>query len=88
MIHLSKALSWLLRHGAAQEGIQLQDGGFIDVPVILQLPRFNRYTLEYIQKVVETNDKQRFALRDDPVTGVLQIRANQGHTVEVNSIFI
>lgn len=83
MVGLSKALSWLLRHGPAQNQVQLKDGGFVDVPLILGLPRFSMYSVDDIRNVVKTNDKQRYALREDPITGVLQIRANQGHTVEV-----
>lgn len=35
-----------------------------------------------IKMIVQTNDKQRFALETDE-KGRLMIRANQGHTIEV-----
>jgi putative RNA 2'-phosphotransferase len=40
--------------------------------------RFRDISLENIKEVVQTNDKQRFALSDDAVF----IRANQGHSLE------
>ena len=42
-----------------------------------------RFTAEDVKRIVANCPKQRFALRDDPATGELQIRANQGHSMEV-----
>ena len=50
---------------------------------LLKLQQFQKYSEDDIKKVVAENDKKRFALRNDPATGRLQIRANQGHTMEV-----
>lgn len=57
--------------------------GFIYVEDVLAHPQFCSYSLEDIQRVVSTNDKQRFKLCSHPVDGRLQIRANQGHSVQV-----
>ena len=54
---------------------------------LLKLRQFQRYSEDDIRKVVADNDKKRFALRNDPATNRLQIRANQGHTVEVGNGF-
>lgn len=51
---------------------------------ILSLKQFSKYTEKEVRHVVDVNDKKRFALKNDPVTGRLMIRANQGHTLEVN----
>lgn len=83
LIKLSKSLSWLLRHGASQEGLQFDEGGYIDVNKILALKQFRRYEESDIVKVVETNDKKRFDLRRKSEPGTLQIRANQGHSIPV-----
>ncbi|KAG5458425.1 MAG: phosphotransferase KptA/Tpt1, partial [Olpidium bornovanus] len=40
------------------------------------------FTLEDVRECVETNDKQRFQLREDD--GVLLIKANQGHSIAVS----
>lgn len=50
---------------------------------LLAHPQFHSYTLEDIRRVVTTNDKQRFKIRPHPEDGRLQIRANQGHSVQV-----
>ena len=57
--------------------------GFVFVDDLLKLRQFQRYSEEDIKRVVANNDKKRFALRNDPSTNRLQIRANQGHTMEV-----
>lgn len=50
---------------------------------LLQLPQFRSFSEEDVQRVVDTNGKQRFALQPgDPSTGPL-IRANQGHSLQV-----
>ncbi|XP_020619032.1 tRNA 2'-phosphotransferase 1-like isoform X2 [Orbicella faveolata] len=84
-IQLSKALSYILRHGAAKEGLQMTQG-FIFVDDLLRLRQFQRYSEDDVKKVVAENDKKRFALRNDPATDRLQIRANQGHTMEVDDL--
>ena len=57
--------------------------GFLYVEDLLAHPQFHSYTLEDVERVVATNDKQRFKLRSHPEDGRLQIRANQGHSVQV-----
>lgn len=83
-VKLSKSLSWLLRHGAAKEGLTFDSGGFIDVNKILRLKQFRNYSETDIQRVVETNDKKRFTLRYKNDNNTLQIRANQGHSLKID----
>lgn len=64
-------------------GLDISSDGFIYVEDVLAHPQFCSYSLEDIQRVVSTNDKQRFKLCSHPVDGRLQIRANQGHSVQV-----
>ena len=35
-----------------------------------------------IKRIVETNDKQRFALKENETDHRLMIRANQGHSIQ------
>lgn len=51
---------------------------------ILSLKQGRQYNEEDIKRVVGNCAKQRFALREHPDSGQLQIRANQGHTMQVN----
>ncbi|XP_036404532.1 tRNA 2'-phosphotransferase 1 [Megalops cyprinoides] len=82
-VRLSKSLSFALRHGAAQMGLNMSSDGFLFVEDLLSHPQFRSFSLEDVERVVATNDKQRFKLRPDPEDGRLQIRANQGHSVQV-----
>lgn len=51
---------------------------------LLAHPQFHAYSLEDVERVVVTNDKQRFKLRPSPGDGRLQIKASQGHSIKVN----
>ncbi|XP_028314536.1 tRNA 2'-phosphotransferase 1 isoform X1 [Gouania willdenowi] len=80
---LSKALSFALRHGADQMGLHLSTDGFLFVEELLAHPQFRSYSQEDVERVTATNNKQRFKIRSHPEDGRLQIRANQGHSVQV-----
>ncbi|XP_044895419.1 tRNA 2'-phosphotransferase 1 isoform X1 [Felis catus] len=57
--------------------------GFVPLDALLQLPQFCGFSAEDVRRVVDTSQKQRFALQPgDPSTGPL-IRANQGHSLQV-----
>lgn len=57
--------------------------GFVPLQALLQLPQFHSFSIEDVQLVVDTNEKQRFTLQPgEPSTGPL-IRANQGHSLQV-----
>ena len=77
----SKFLSLILRHQPEVAGITLDDAGWTDVALLLAaLARAGHaLTREELGALVATSDKQRFALSDDGT----RIRANQGHSVEV-----
>ncbi|XP_057635374.1 tRNA 2'-phosphotransferase 1 isoform X2 [Chionomys nivalis] len=82
-VQLSKALSYVLRHGALKLGLPMRADGFVPLRSLLQLPQFHSFSIEDVQRVVDTNGKQRFALQPgEPSTGPL-IRANQGHSLQV-----
>jgi putative RNA 2'-phosphotransferase len=81
-IRISKRLSFHLRHAPERIGIELDDGGWVDVTALLDAlaahgTRVSRAELDH---VVAANDKQRFAFDE---TGT-RIRASQGHTVPVD----
>ena len=91
---LSHSLSWALRHQAPAIGLTITPDGYVPVQEILESshPKLQGATLEAIQEVVASNDKQRFKLEerpsflysggDDDGTTVLCIRANQGHSIK------
>lgn len=82
LVKISKYLSKHLRHEPERLGLTLATGGWVDVAILLQACAAHNFTisLEDLQEVVASNDKQRFAFDE---TG-LRIRANQGHSVEVD----
>lgn len=81
-IKASKFLSLILRHEPERIGLKLGEGGWTDVNELLLAMRRSgsALTREDLEHIVVTSDKKRFAFSDDG----LRIRANQGHSVEVD----
>ena len=82
MITVSKFLSKHLRHTPEILGLTLQSGGWVPVDELLAGCQRIGFAITYDELIecVESSNKQRFSFDD---TGDL-IRANQGHSVEVN----
>lgn len=78
---LSKFLSLVLRHEPQRIGIELDEAGWTPVDMLLRKASAagRPLTRELLDEVVASSDKQRFAFSEDG----LRIRANQGHSVEV-----
>ena len=80
-VKISKAMSYLLRHGAAEAGLQIRPDGYVVLTSLLEHTSLSGCTVGDAVAVVSSNDKQRFSLYTDSATGILWIRANQGHTL-------
>ncbi|MDF1662204.1 MAG: RNA 2'-phosphotransferase [Planctomycetota bacterium] len=83
MSKISKFMSYILRHRPDVLSLDLDKEGWIDATLFLN--RVNEHqswtlTMDDIQAVVDADKKQRYALRDG------RIRANQGHSVDVNAV--
>lgn len=65
-------------------GFSVHLGGFVYVEDLLQQRQLHGMTVEDLHAVVENNNKKRFHMEQDPATGQLWIRANQGHSFEVH----
>jgi len=78
---ISKFLSYVLRHKPEAIGIQLNSEGWIGVEELITAAKKegNNLSRALLDEVVFTNDKQRFAYSADG----LSIRANQGHSVDI-----
>ncbi|KAK4092357.1 hypothetical protein Purlil1_2978 [Purpureocillium lilacinum] len=91
-VQVSRALSRLLRHQAANAGIKLDGEGFAPLDQVLAWGPLKslQVTLADVQSIVATNEKQRFALKPNPTpsatpAGEWLIRANQGHSIRLES---
>ncbi len=82
LITISKFLAKHLRHAPEALGLTLRPDGWVSVDELLAASERVGFSIGYDELIecVETNDKQRFAFDD---SGDL-IRANQGHSVEVD----
>ncbi|MFI5609786.1 RNA 2'-phosphotransferase [Amycolatopsis sp. NPDC051903] len=81
LTRISKRLSRHLRHDPGSLGLVLDPAGWVSVGVLLAALREHGFgvTRAELDEVVERNTKQRFGFDE---TGT-RIRANQGHSVEV-----
>ncbi|KAJ1666662.1 tRNA 2'-phosphotransferase [Coemansia sp. RSA 1813] len=85
-VKLSKLLSYILRHGAAKEGLQLREDGSISLKNLCSIERLQNTPFEQIKRIVDTNDKKRYTLFEEAAEDGSKewfIRATQGHTIEI-----
>ena len=75
MIRLSKRMSKALRHQPERIGLTLDANGWVPVAELLAALKVSA---DELREVVDRNDKKRFTIDGD------RIRANQGHSVEVD----
>ena len=75
-------LSLVLRHAPENIGIKPDEKGWVDIGDLLAAARAQDIPMsrDHLDEVVFTNDKQRFAFSADG----LRVRANQGHSIEVD----
>lgn len=80
LVKISKFLSLVLRHKPETIGITLDPEGWIEIDELLDACARSgkQISIEKLLDVVAQNDKMRFLIRDG------RIRANQGHSMEVN----
>lgn len=76
LVKLSKRLSYLLRHNPDKLGLELDAEGYTAISVE-DLARRMGVSRGQIRRVVETDPKERFDIRDG------HIRANFGHSIDI-----
>lgn len=79
---ISKFLSLVLRHQPQKIGLQPDSAGWVRIDELQARAAAHGKTISraLLQQVVESNDKQRFAISENG----LSIRANQGHSIAVD----
>ena len=84
-IKISKFLSLVLRHKPETINLMLDENGWIDTNSLIQGMNKANFSVDLVilKEIVKSNDKQRFKFNDD----FTKIRANQGHSVNVDLKF-
>jgi putative RNA 2'-phosphotransferase len=79
--HISKLMSFVLRHQPGSIGLQLNENGWANLQELIKKINDSgtAVTIDIIRAVVDTNDKKRFAFNEDKT----MIRASQGHSINV-----
>jgi putative RNA 2'-phosphotransferase len=83
----SKTISYILRHGPGDIGLKLDSNGWCDIDELIEkLNKWSNTSIMFSQELVEIvvleSDKQRFSIKNG------KIRANQGHTTNVDLEFL
>ncbi len=84
--NISKFLSLVLRHQPETIGIILDENGWTSVEILIEKSTNNgvAFNKAILNHIVATNAKKRFAFNDSRD----KIRANQGHSVEIDLGYI
>lgn len=78
---ISKYLALILRHKPEEVGISLDAHGWANVTDLIEgVNQTYELNMEMLEEIVETDDKQRYSFNEDKT----KIRANQGHSVNVD----
>lgn len=75
MSRLEKHLSYLLRH--SKDEIEIDKNGWVDIDEILEKVNI---PVDTLYAVVKNSSKKRFSINEDNT----KIRANQGHSIDVD----
>ena len=77
----SRYIALILRHKPETIDIKLDEHGWARVDELIKgVSKTRPLTMEILEKIVEIDDKQRFAFNEDKTL----IRANQGHSILVD----
>lgn len=81
-IKISKFLSLVLRHKPETIDLALDENGWANTDLLIQGMLKSNYSVDIniLKSIVKSSDKQRFKFSDD----FSKIRANQGHSINVD----
>lgn len=74
----SKYIAYLLRHHPEAAGLHMDEHGWVNVQELLGA--LKPLSLEELEEIVRTDNKQRYSFSEDGT----RIRANQGHSIPVD----
>jgi 2'-phosphotransferase len=79
---ISKALSWILRHGARIKGLRITPEGLVTLKSLSRISPFNGLTESEFQDICVSDPKQRFFMSTDcQQPPQISIAAYTGHTI-------
>lgn len=78
---VSRYISLILRHKPEVVGLKLDEHGWVNVDQLIEgVSRKYMINRSILEEIVETDNKQRYSFNTDKT----KIRANQGHSVNVD----
>lgn len=75
----SRYLSYLLRHHPESINLTLDSRGWANISELIKKTD-GTFNMEYLEEIVRTDEKKRYSFNEDKT----KIRANQGHSINVN----
>ena len=84
-IKTGKFLSLILRHSPELIGIEMDSQGWVNIKELISkcAAKGKRFSMADLEEIVETNNKRRYSFNEDKT----KIRANQGHSIDVDLEF-
>ena len=81
-VRLGRFISLILRHDPSAAGVTLDEHGWAMVDELIAGMNQRGHHIDHttLRRIVAENDKSRYSFSDDG----LRIRANQGHSIDVN----
>ena len=73
LVQGSKKLSWLLRHGAIESGVAMDEAGWVELNLVAEKIQLS---VKEIEEIAKYNNKTRFQIDGE------RIRACQGHSTK------
>lgn len=82
LTNISRFISLILRHKPESIGIVLDNHGWANVEELIQgiKGQYEEFDMETLEEIVKSDEKQRYSFNEDKTL----IRANQGHSVNVD----
>ncbi|CAI9636881.1 unnamed protein product [Alternaria burnsii] len=92
-VQVSRKVSWLLRHGAGQEGLKLGKGGYVNVQEALNTKTLKslKVTFPELRNIVANNDKQRYSMipassLDQEIRGTTELSQEQPNSESLETV--
>eukprot|EP00392_Amoebophrya_sp_AT5.2_P003390 g3395.t1 len=82
-VTISKSLSYILRHSAQLNNLDMRKDGYAKLTAIMKTKDFKgKHSVEEVMAVCYFDSKSRFSLIRESPTSDFLVRANQGHTMK------